>query len=307
MKKVSFVLIAAFIAASAMFVGCGDDEAESTISVKVGGTTYTSDVTIDTSNEGEVLNLTVTYIGGAKRVKKVFATATISGSEFELVDTTRVSLLGDKEVKKEIPVTVPSAEMRVVLRFQEDTKSGIDAAKLVVTIKPKTVTPPPPADDEWTYSVHNAILGAQNAATGSFFSVETKTVLKIAEATSQSQKVDFAYYYGSQNAACIAAPGNADAQTITYGSTRMSSWTTKNETKFFKSTTLDGNNPAEWWEASVISATNLTATHANQLAAGNVVVFETAGGARGAFVVASVNGTNNQASISIKLISRVAK
>jgi len=182
-----------------------------------------------------------------------------------------------------------------------DNKGNLVGTDLKVTIKQKAGTPPPPPQG---FKIFNKMLGAQAATAGSFFNASGNdggTIMTVSQAPNNQAQVDFAYYYGATNKATIVSPDHTWAGTneMTWGSVKMSTWTTKNATKFFKVTGADGNDPESWWNENIDKAT--TDTHAPQLAAGNVFIFETEREVRGAFVVVSVNG-ENAGTISLKII-----
>jgi hypothetical protein len=324
MKRVNSVLIAVFIAASAMFVSCDEEEKDPFIDLEitpVGGQRrvhHDGDV-ISTHDEGTVLNVKVTFNGGSSRLSAVSAIGSITGitgATFDYVDQEGLGegflVLAPRTVgPEEFEITVLSQELRVVFSAtnNQDPATRTD---LTITVRPAKVVEPPPPADGYRFEYTDRTLGAQNATGGSFLSATAaaKTVMNISTANTSQATVDFAYYHGAQNRATIAAPINADAGTITYGTIRMSSWNTRNTTIFVPlPATATVSNPGTWWEEQVVNrefpGANATSTHANQLAAGQGYAFLTTGGYRGAFFVSSVNGATTSGSISIRLIDRI--
>ncbi|MGE0090245.1 MAG: hypothetical protein AB7S50_12315 [Bacteroidales bacterium] len=119
------------------------------------------------------------------------------------------------------------------------------------------------------------IIGAnQNTTLGSSFASIDGTIYKAADAATNSAKIDFVYYYGATNLATLAAPNNADAQTIF---TAMSGWTTINATKFGATTITATAFDAIDSDTEIIAAADgLTDTDAKELLVGDVIAFVTA-------------------------------
>ena len=140
------------------------------------------------------------------------------------------------------------------------------------------------------------LLGGQsNSTSGSFFKSTTGDVLSQADAKAASASVDFLYFFGSSNAATIAAPADADAQTIYNNSnTGIQTWATKNNTGFYASNLTSADFDALNSTAALDALTTGSAsTKSNQLANGQVFGFKTAAGKSGAVRVGTVSGTQS--------------
>ena len=121
---------------------------------------------------------------------------------------------------------------------------------------------------------YNITLGSYNATEGSSFASIDGTVYKWADATSNSDKVDFLYYYGATNKASVAAPTNSDAQTVFSG---LNGWSTKNDTKFGFTTLSASEFDAITDDSEIVSnASSLSGSDVNDLAVGDVFAFMTA-------------------------------
>ena len=307
MKRVNSLLIAAFVAASAMFVvSCGEDEENPPeIRFKAGNDFYNDGQKIDKFGEGEVIDATVTYLAGdASRIRKVFATGKYSGADIEYLDTARITgITGDKEVERKFKINVLPGD--IVITFKAlDNKGVIVGNEFKITVSPKAGSLPVlPAE----YESFTVMLGAQASSVGSFYQAVANaagTVRKVGDVASASnqEKIDFAYYYGTSNKATIVAPNYTwtAGNEMKWGTVAMSTWTTKNSTKFFKVAGANGNEPDKWWEDNIDKAETSTELHANNLTTGNVVVFQTQSGVKGAFVI-TVNG-ENAGTASLKII-----
>ncbi len=146
-----------------------------------------------------------------------------------------------------------------------------------------------------TYSAK--LLGGQNnVATGSFFSTSTGTVIGSVDAgasTTLQASIDFAYFYGTTNAASMGAPSDATVATAHTGSTTLPNWTVKNSTKFVATTLTPANFIASLNDSLVktIDTATVSATLVNQLTVGKIVAFKTVGGKYGLFHVSAIGGT----------------
>lgn len=88
-----------------------------------------------------------------------------------------------------------------------------------------------------TYTYTDVILGGQsNLTLGSFYAAGSNlnTVYLIAAAKTNCTKVDMCYYYGSTNAATLAAPNDVDAAAMFTGTYGLAGWAVRNTTKFKK-------------------------------------------------------------------------
>ncbi len=142
-----------------------------------------------------------------------------------------------------------------------------------------------------TYTV---TLGSYNSSTGSSFASSNGTVYNWADATTNSQLIDFVYYYGATNNATIAAPDDADAGTVF----DFSNWATKNATRFGIVTGVTFSDITDDTEI-VANESAATASAVTTLSVGNVVEFKTAAGKYGMFVVSAINGTTSSGTIDI--------
>jgi hypothetical protein len=128
------------------------------------------------------------------------------------------------------------------------------------------------------------------------------SVYEIAEARTNSGKVDFVYWNGASNPNSIAAPSNTTLGQIT---AMQSGWTTKNETKLQRLTTITADefdemeNDAEIDE--LVTDTTVTEDIVTNLKVDDIIGFITAGGKKGLMKVNSVGTPANHVNISIKV------
>jgi hypothetical protein len=310
MKKMNYGVWAMLFAVSAGFAGCEKDSEDNpfdspTIAVKA---TYNGATNKDVADaatieleEGSAITFNIRFTMGADKLKEVHLKSTISGKSYPILDSVELDKgilnKGEEYIDFVYPTNVGVSEET----FSFTTKDTKDrSGSFTLTIKPKTKQS---AGEFITKAI--TLLGGQNNETeGSFYSVALGKVLTIGAAKGQPGDVDFAYFYGSTNKATICAPSDTDGQTISYGKVKMSSWTTKNATKFAVVSSADGNDPAAWWDEAITAVGTSPDTKANNLNAGKVVAFKTAGGKTGAFVVKAVDGTQSSGFISIQLIEK---
>jgi len=324
MKRINLFMMAAIVAASAMFVSCEKDEDEildPSVSVKATYGAQSEKSLLDgeeiTADLGTIVTFKITFNMGSNKLKEVHMKSTIGSKVFNVLDSVGLDKglfnTGAKSIDFTYQTNVGLEEEK--LTFQTiDTKDREDVFTVVI----KKPAPPTPKPGE-SYVVRTVVLlgGQSNATLGSFYSVSLGKVMTVGAATSQQGDVDFAYYYGATNKATIAAPANAQAQTMSYGTTKMSSWNTKNNTGFFKSTNVKDVDDEELFDAvdlfwadgiGTVDATpsddGECKSHANDLAVGDLVFYK-ARAIKGAFIVEKITGTSASGSIELKLIDKV--
>jgi len=309
MKKLSYLLFAVlFIMANNVFVSCTDDEnaLEPTVSVKATYAAKSNEVIYNgdvlEADEGMIITFKITYSMGTNKLKEVRMSSEIDGKNRPVLDSLDLDKgifnKGAKSIDFTWETNFGKSDEKIKF-YAVDTK-GLEC-ELNVTIKSKVYIPEDPEDEFRTLPI-TLLGGQQNATAGSFYSVSLGKVFTVSTATNDPGIIDFAYFHGDLNKATIAAPDDSDAQTISYGSTKMSSWSITNSTKFHVLSGVDGSKPANWWNDNIDKAT--TNTKASQLAAGQVVIFKTQRGTKGAFVVDEISGTKS-GYIKILLIEKI--
>jgi hypothetical protein len=138
-------------------------------------------------------------------------------------------------------------------------------------------------------------MGAQNnTGKGSFYSTSEGTVYLSAAAKTNQAKVDFVYYYGTNNMATLAAPSDAS---VDGGSGHIDlgiqTWTVKNGTMFKKTSGADYDNAtASSVELAYNNASASADTKANTLASGDIIAFKTGNGKYGLIRITNITGTD---------------
>jgi len=151
-----------------------------------------------------------------------------------------------------------------------------------------------------------ATLGSyDNSTYGSFYSTTECKSYNVSTAKANQSKVDIIYFYGSSNAATLASPDDPDdfgTGTGQISSLDVQTWTSKNPTRFRKTTTANFDNAnAASLQTDYASATGTESFKANNLANGDVVAFKTAGGKYGLVKITNITGAGGTATISVKV------
>lgn len=279
MKKLTNYMLSMLAIAGMLFLtSCGDDEEDPT---PTGGITVVLDPAGDISgdatlNTGSSYSLRVVVNAANGNADLATYKITQDGVALSDFDDVAISSSDNRGFTLETPpIDVPLTAGSYAYEFVvTDEDGGTGSVSWVITAEAASAF-----SSEVTVS-----LGAQSASAGSSYDVEGATQFTLADAKSNSADVDFFYYYGATNLATLWAPGDADA--VTAGLFGLpGDWATRNETAMDKvSLDFDAATVAE------VQAETLSGTKANQLAAGDVVVFETVGGVRGIIEVTAVNG-----------------
>lgn len=142
------------------------------------------------------------------------------------------------------------------------------------------------------------ILGSYSAAQGSSFASVDGTIYNSADAATNSNKVDFVYWYGASALATLAAPSTTDAVEIYPG---IANWTTKNATLMALTTLTAAQFDAIESDSEIITAADALGTvkKVNGLENGDVIVFQTASSKKGLVKVVAITGTGGTSTIEI--------
>lgn len=275
MKRFS-ILFAVVITAMAFFASCTKDTTPPTINF-LGGAGYTSsDATIDAGSD---VKIGITAQSGTAKLSSFVIKATHNNVSVTVYDTT----FSTDTYTRDFTITIDDlGETR--LTFTVTDKDGESAeTSLVITANQ--------VDNISSYT--QKILGSYNNATiGSSFASADGTVYMMADARTNSSKVDWLYFYGATNLATLAAPDDAVAATIFNGTNGLQTWTTKNATRFrLVSEGAVWDNILTAADIAAI-ATNTTESKVSDLSVGNIVAFKTADNKLGLIKVTEITGTS---------------
>jgi hypothetical protein len=293
MKNLKFLLFVLLPLGILSMSSCSKDATPPTIKFTQ-GTGYTSgDVSVPVNS---ILKIGITARAGSSKLANFKATIYAPGSQSTPVDST---FSGDT-FARDFTITTPDQAGTGSINFVITDADGQTAA---VSINITTTAEP--------INVFTAILmgGQQNADLGSFYSTGENVVMNLGTARQNAAKADLVYYYGTTNQASIVAVSDAQLGDVPVFA-ECTSWLPKNDTKFKLMTGIDWATITD--ESGIKEhAVNLTETHINNLAIGNIVAFETAAtstnpGKKGLYKVVEINGTSG-ADRSIKLEIKIQK
>lgn len=176
---------------------------------------------------------------------------------------------------------------------------GLATATILTSCSKDDDDPTPSGGGGTTYgtirSYTATLLGGQSNSNGSFYSSSDNMVYTSTQTgadTALQRKTDLVYFYGTTNAATIAAPNDADAATA-HNANSLPNWTITNATKFKTTSFTAAQFNASMNDSLAIAATTgADLTKANQLTVGQVVGFVTARGKKGIFSVTAIGGTD---------------
>lgn len=281
MKKIKSYLLA-LLAGVLIFSGCKkDDPVGPTISFSTTTGSIVGNVTVDL---GDSMTVGVIITAGDADLTQVEAKYSYDGAAAVSLEKRTLSGSTANEVFELAARTIAGTEKYTFIVTDKDGLSSEVSFTATVQSSSGPIT---------TYT--GKVLGNQNNATiGSFLTASSGTVLNLSSANASPASVDIAYFHGASNAATFAAPDNSDVATIF---TSMSSWGTKNQTRFKTTSVTTTQFDAIADDADVVAAfdgnSNSSTDKANMLAANNVIAFKTAAGKQGLIKVTSITGTNS--------------
>ncbi|MGQ1947636.1 hypothetical protein ACT3CD_11120 [Geofilum sp. OHC36d9] len=278
MKKMKFfAMMAVAILMGVSFTACEEDEAS--ISIAVDGS-IPAEVTVGTTL---TFNFNVVSDNKIETIKLIKNNETIvSVSEDDLGKLTYSGTFSYNTA--EVGTTYLSIEVT-------DKKGNVETKSYTVEVIAA-------AGEIDTYTAK--LLGSYEATPGSFFATTTGLVYKQDEAKTNSSIIDFVYYYGTTKNATIAAPNDEGAiATYTNATYGLSTWATKNSTKFAMSTVSASEFDAMEDDAVISEEENVTSSAVAGLEVNDVAAFTTAAGKKGLFKVVSVSGTGGSSTIEI--------
>lgn len=280
MKKLSFLFAIVLLAGMSFFSSCTKDATTTPPTIMFNAAPgYTgNDVTVPVST---ALKVGVIAQSTSAKLTLFEIIQTVNGSSSTLYDTTFSVDSYNENYNIEAPPVVGS----VTLTFKITAADGESAsASFVITTTSAPI---------YTYT---AILmgGQENPNAGSFYSTLADSVMKIAAARQNSEKIDLVYYYGQTNHSSIVAVSDAQLTDVP-AFAECANWPTKNATVFKLTSGVDWATITD--ESGILAnATNMTETHINSLAVGDIVSFETAStssnpGKKGMYKVMAIDGS----------------
>jgi len=281
MKAIKKLVLFILVGSTAANFGCTKDEMQDPPVLNVTTSTTTAkpgdmiDIAITTSSAGLVETLKISEKTQGSSVPGVLLDSTVHQANYGF--TYHYTVPQNATAPVDVIVTATDD------KAQTTTKTVTISITGTATIK----------------SCDNMVLGSYDNTTGSFFSSKTCDIYTVGEAKNNQSAVDFIYFYGATNHATLAAPNDADANTIS--TFELNTWSTKNATTFKMASSFDFGGATV---ASIMTAWNAGGselTKASELSNGQVYVFKTADNRYGAIKVNSITaGANGTINIDVK-------
>lgn len=278
MKTIKLFFIGLAVLSVGFFTSCEDDEVATGPTIEfIGGTYVDTDATVT-----EDSTFTFKWIVTKGSADLESFTIRLTNNDITGYPVTDI----DPDLYQGQQAITPAGTGVYEYTFIATDEDGMTDSKTI------TVTVVSGAGAIITYA--DKIIGSYDASEGSSFASVNGLVYNSTDAATNSDKIDFVYYWGASTDATIAAPSNAAAQTVFPG---ITSWATKNAT-VFGTTSITGTDFDGMTDDSeiVTAATGLTASNATTLAVGNVIAFETASTSanaskKGLIKVVAITGT----------------
>lgn len=293
MRKINFLLVSLLVVASVFFVSCSKDDEGADSFDFAGGTDYVSgDVEIEAGTTFKV-KWTISTSENMKTMDITKNGALLQGwSGYEIPSDSKNTFI------KEITITADNNPGIYTYKFSvfDSDDAEIISKSIIVTVKASAAT---------LTAYTDKILGAQTSANGSSFLSVDGTVLGIADAKANSNKVDFMYYYSSGDQSTIVAPSDASAATQFDNATNgVATWSVRNATKLKKLTGVTFESITD--ASNIIDVSSTGTAKITALAVGDIVAFKTAATSakaskKGVFKVTSISAATTAGSITIQV------
>jgi hypothetical protein len=277
MKKINLLFFMMALGAATFFSSCQKDEIlnpEPSINFK-GGSGYTStDVTI---SAGESIKVGINAVQNSE-TKSDLTTFTIVVTQNNTPQTViNETLTSDQKMTyvQDFNITFETVGSANLVARITDKDGEYNEVMFTVTVKEEGVT---------VKKKSNVEFGSFNDAIGSFYGTATETIYTISGGANNQAKVDMIFFKGATNGNTLAAPDDADVNSIT--DFNLNTWTTKNKTRFQTTTMTAAEFDAIGTLHAFPAFNDATAlTKAKELANGKVVYFKTEAGKHGYFKV----------------------
>jgi hypothetical protein len=307
MRKIQLLASLLLITGIGLFTSCKKDSTEDltpTINFIGGGDYISSDVTLDTGEEFLVGITALSNTSSGTKLASLKVVRTFNNTPETVFENT----------------TINASTYTWSDYVNANTSAGTERWTFTITDKDGetsevsfNITTVATAGDIYTYTA--VLLGGQmNPDLGSFYAT-SNIVYNEANANLNQAKVDFVFYYGTNNHSSIVAPASTQLSQVPEFSYILDAgnanhWTVTNQTKFKFVTGVDW---AQVTDDALITANAVGLTDLNvnlldpTVAAKSVVAFETAStsanpGKKGLFKVIAVGGTTAETrSITIEV------
>jgi len=293
MKKLNFLFAVMLIAIVPFFTSCGTDgeltDTKPSINF-VGGAGFTSaDISLKSGQPLKIGINASSNTGSNTKLAKFKVVRTFNNVPFTALDST-LSSTNVFNITIESFAHPQAGTERWTFTITDKDGQSSELSFVVTTTAGGPIK---------THS--QKILGSYDNAAGSSFASADGIVYSLADAKTNSAKVDWMYYYGNSNDATLAAPSDASVATVFTDATNgPAKWGVRNSTKLGKVTLPSGvtfDNIANDTEIIPL-ATGITDTKVTKLTVGQIVAFKTAAGKMGIIKVEAITGTTGAGSIT---------
>lgn len=317
MKKFSYLLLSLLAAMSVLFTSCGDTE-----EAKVPMITLASTSTLDGAKvaPSAALKFIFTASKGENDLKTVVITAKNASGDAQAVEIGSISGFDSKSAISEtlkntieldnndknngitngtINITAPAAVGTYTYTITvTDSKSVTAVQTIAVTVEVDTTS---------MYEVKeissSAVLGAQKASAGSYYSVVDAAVIKSADFTANSSKINFSY---AQTGATTDKVTDKLISISEREGEKLETNLTGGVDTYFAVSALDYSTAT----VAQINAITKSSLKKIDIAAGSTYEFVTANGEKGLIKVSSITGDKAKfegtATIAVKVVAMKA-
>lgn len=285
MRKINLLLLLSLLIGATVLSGCKKDDDEPIVGFPSidfkGGTTYTfEDVTVSTNDQILVGILAAMHPETQKPLTRFILKVGTSN----LVDSTFSANTFDANYTisfEEVGTTTLTARITDEGGFSDEVSFNIIIEQGGVKVKKN--------DD--------VFMGSFNDPAGSFYSTTEEEVYRVPEAKENQEKVDFIFFRGATNINAFAAPDDEAVNTIS--DFQLNDWTTKNQTRFQRTTMTAADFDAIGEFYVFPEFTGELTTRVNQLSNGEVVYFRTQAGKNGYIKIVDLYNRGDVAQVEV--------
>jgi hypothetical protein len=293
MKKLSVLILSIILVGSAFLTSCSKSSSTTvngpSVHFLAGAGYISADQSVALSAP---LKFGIAATQGDGKLKRFFVQRTFQGHTATVKDSafSATSFNADLYTAAQ---AIAGQEVWVFTIF--DNNGGSAAVTLTITTTPGygAVT---------TYSMK--VMGAQtNSSDGSSFASSNGTVYSLVDAKTNSSLIDWVYFYGATNLACLCAPSETDAATVfSNPGNGVATWSTRNITLFKKVTATYNWTNITNDSAIVIETSGITLKELPNLAVNDLLAFTTAAGKKGMIRVNALTvGASGSMTIDVKV------
>jgi hypothetical protein len=286
MKRFNLFLLIGLLVGATIFTGCKKDDDEPIIGFPTidfkGGEGFTfENVTIKTHDQIKVGIMAAMHA----ETKEALTNFKLTLGTSTLIDSTFSANTFDADYIISF-MKVSPGEYKLNARIT-DASGRSDEASFTITVELGGVK---------VKKNDDIFMGSFNDPAGSFYSTIEETVYRVAEAKERQDKIDFIFFRGATNLNTFAAPDDEAVNTIS--DFQLNEWTTKNQTRFARTTMAAADFDAIG-EYYIFPEFTGTLTRVNELNNGEVVYFKTQAGKRGYIKVIDLYNRGDVAKLEV--------